>query len=114
MQAQEMARDKQINFRVTEEEAERFDRVAQHLGLSLASMIRSLVKEKDNELHADVVKSLKGHPTLDEDELFKSACKRLQRQGREPWSHCSGAVTQSRLPGLELRGSDGGDPIRAP
>jgi hypothetical protein len=50
MQVQEMARDKQINFRVTEEEAKRFDEVAEHLGLSLASMIRSLVKEKHNTL----------------------------------------------------------------
>lgn len=47
MQTQEMARDRQINFRVSEEEAERFDRLAAHYGLPVAAMIRMLVKEKD-------------------------------------------------------------------
>jgi hypothetical protein len=41
-----MTRDKQINFRVSEDEAARFDRVAEHYGLAMAAMIRMLVKEK--------------------------------------------------------------------
>jgi hypothetical protein len=40
MHVEEVSRDKQINFRVSEEEAARFEAVASQLGLSLASMIR--------------------------------------------------------------------------
>lgn len=50
---QEMAtRDKQINFRVSEDEADRFERVAAHFNLSLAGMLRMLVKAKDDEIAA--------------------------------------------------------------
>jgi antitoxin component of RelBE/YafQ-DinJ toxin-antitoxin module len=45
-----MAREKQINFRVSEEEAARFDRVASHYGIALAAMLRMLVKEKYDAL----------------------------------------------------------------
>jgi hypothetical protein len=50
-QAEEMPREKQINFRVSAEEAERFDRVAARYGLPVAATIRMLVKEKE-EAHA--------------------------------------------------------------
>jgi predicted DNA binding CopG/RHH family protein len=43
-------RDKQINMRVTVEEAERFKRVAAHYGLSIAQMIRMLVKRDDETM----------------------------------------------------------------
>jgi hypothetical protein len=47
-----MAREKQINFKVTPDEAKRFDRVAAHFGIPLAATIRMLVKEKDDALGA--------------------------------------------------------------
>jgi hypothetical protein len=45
-------RDKQINFRVSADEAERFDRVAAHYGIALAAMLRMLVKERDDEIQS--------------------------------------------------------------
>jgi antitoxin component of RelBE/YafQ-DinJ toxin-antitoxin module len=41
---------KQINFQVSDEESERFDRVAEHYGIPMAAMIRMLVKEKDEAI----------------------------------------------------------------
>jgi predicted transcriptional regulator len=52
VQIEEMARDKQINFRVSEDEAKRFDDVAEHYNLSLAAMLRMLVKEKHDAIEA--------------------------------------------------------------
>ncbi len=46
MQGHDMAREKQINFRVSREEAERFERVAEHFGLGVSAMIRMLVKRE--------------------------------------------------------------------
>jgi hypothetical protein len=50
MQADEMTREKQINFRVSDDEMDRFDRVAAHYGLGVSAMVRMLVKQKDDEL----------------------------------------------------------------
>lgn len=41
-----MKREKLYNFRVSEEEMARFERVARHFGLSMAQMIRMLVKQE--------------------------------------------------------------------
>lgn len=56
-----MTRDKQINFRASEEEAERFDRVAAHYGLPVAATIRMLMKERDETLDVERVKEAKRH-----------------------------------------------------
>jgi hypothetical protein len=45
-----VSRTKQINFRVSLDEAARFERVAEHFGLAMAAMIRMLVKEKSDAL----------------------------------------------------------------
>jgi hypothetical protein len=50
MQAQEMAREKQINFRVSDEEAARFDLVAEHYGLAVSASIRMLVKREAEQI----------------------------------------------------------------
>lgn len=50
MQTQEMAREKQINFRVSEEEARRFERVAEHHGIPVAAMLRMLVKKEERTI----------------------------------------------------------------
>ncbi len=39
-----MARDKQMNLRLGEDEIRMFDALADHYGLSIASMLRMLVK----------------------------------------------------------------------
>ncbi len=49
-ETQAMTRDRQINFRVSEEEAACFERVATHVGLPVGAMIRRLVREKDEAL----------------------------------------------------------------
>lgn len=45
-----MPRDRQINLRVSEEEAVRFDRVAAQMGLPVGAMIRTLVRREDEAL----------------------------------------------------------------
>lgn len=50
MQIDAMTREKQINFRVSEDEAARFDRVAQHYGIAMAAMLRMLVKAEDEKI----------------------------------------------------------------
>jgi hypothetical protein len=51
-QVQDMNREKQVNFRVNEDEAAQFDRVAAHYGLSVAAAIRMLIKERADALTA--------------------------------------------------------------
>jgi antitoxin component of RelBE/YafQ-DinJ toxin-antitoxin module len=58
MQTQDVAREKQINFRVSEAEAERFERVALHLGIPVAAMIRMLVKREDDAIEARAPQAL--------------------------------------------------------
>lgn len=43
-------REEQLNVRLNPEEAARFQRVADHYGLTPAAMVRMLVKEKEREL----------------------------------------------------------------
>jgi antitoxin component of RelBE/YafQ-DinJ toxin-antitoxin module len=50
MHVEDMARERQINFRVSDDEMDRFDRVAAHYGLGVSAMVRMLVKQKDDEL----------------------------------------------------------------
>jgi hypothetical protein len=47
-----MARDKQINFRVSQEEVRRFHGLAQHYGVSVSVMIRIVVSEKHKAIAA--------------------------------------------------------------
>lgn len=49
MQAVDM-RETQLNIRLSDEEAERFKRVADHYGLNVAGTIRMLFKEKARDL----------------------------------------------------------------
>jgi hypothetical protein len=94
MQDREMARDKQINFRVSEEEAARFDRVAAHFGLSLAAMLRMLVKEKDDEIRAK--------RNVDEAEAFDVACIAYAR-------HCDREGLTYQQPSFTSSGFEGGE-----
>jgi hypothetical protein len=97
MRIQVTARDKQINFLVSEAEAARFDTVATHLGLSLASMIRQLVREKSQEMKGTV-----DAPALDEDELYASACLMTKRRAER---NANPFVIPSRsTSGLEKKG----------
>ena len=43
-------RERQLNIRLSEEEAQRFERVADHYGLNIAATIRMLFKEKARAL----------------------------------------------------------------
>jgi hypothetical protein len=54
MTTQEMTTGKQLNFRLSPEEFDRFERVANHYGLPIASMLRMLVKREDDGLAADL------------------------------------------------------------
>jgi len=48
-----MSREKTFNMRLSDEEAARFERVAAHYALPVASMIRMIVKEKDAQIARD-------------------------------------------------------------
>lgn len=50
MQLGREVREEQLNVRLSPEEMARFQRVADHFGLSPAAMVRMLVKEKAREL----------------------------------------------------------------
>lgn len=41
-------RTKQLNIRVSDEEAARFERVANHYGISIAQAVRMLMKQEDD------------------------------------------------------------------
>ena len=60
MQAQDMTREKQINFRVSDEEIERFERVAAHFGIPVAAMVRMLVKREEEAIR-EKKRLLAGH-----------------------------------------------------
>lgn len=46
----ERVREEQLNVRLNPEEQARFKRLAEHYGVSAATMVRMLVKEKEREL----------------------------------------------------------------
>ena len=48
--AADMARDRQFNMRVSDEEMRRLDAVAARYGLNPANLLRMLVKQKADEL----------------------------------------------------------------
>ena len=45
-------RDTQLNLRLSPDERERFDRVAEHYGVNMANMIRMLVKREEAAISA--------------------------------------------------------------
>jgi hypothetical protein len=47
-----MSRDKQINFRLSEDDVRTFDTVADHYGVTVSVMIRMLVREKQEAITA--------------------------------------------------------------
>jgi hypothetical protein len=53
MQSTEV-REKQINIRLSDEEADRLDRLATHYGLNVAGVIRMLTKREEQALHLNV------------------------------------------------------------
>jgi hypothetical protein len=46
-------RERQLNIRLSEEEADRLERVAEHYGLNVPSLIRMLVKREDDKIAAE-------------------------------------------------------------
>lgn len=52
-QAHMVERTETFNMRLSEEEAQQFERVASHYGLPIASMLRMLVREKDSQIARD-------------------------------------------------------------
>jgi predicted DNA-binding protein len=54
MQTDEM-REKQLNIRLSAEESERLDRVADHYGLNSAGLIRMLLKREDLAIAASPI-----------------------------------------------------------
>ena len=51
-----MARERQVNFRVSQEEMERFAKVASHYGLTITSIIRMLFKRESKALGLETKK----------------------------------------------------------
>ena len=50
MQSDSIMRERQLNIRLSEEEAERVERVAQHHGINAAALFRMLLKREAREL----------------------------------------------------------------
>lgn len=46
----DIVREKQLNIRLNSDEEARFQRLADHFGVSVPTMVRMLVKEKEREL----------------------------------------------------------------
>jgi antitoxin component of RelBE/YafQ-DinJ toxin-antitoxin module len=106
MQVQEMARDKQINFRVSEEEAARFDLVAEHYGLAVSAAIRMLVKREAERLTGARV------TVPNEEELYAKACRIMRRRAEveggtfvQPSRSASGIETKGSRTFFSLRNS---------
>lgn len=55
-------RERQVNIRLSDEEAERADAVAAHFGLNLANLFRMLVKEKAIALGIESTPTLEKKP----------------------------------------------------
>jgi hypothetical protein len=51
--AEIVSRDKQVNFRVSAEEMDRFERVAARYGLTVSAAIRMVMKERDDDMRAE-------------------------------------------------------------
>lgn len=61
---------RQLNFRITEEEHERFERLAKHYGLSVPNLIRLLVRREEQDLHdAEQARWSRGEATWERDKV---------------------------------------------